>query len=250
MLLSEILSIKTIIRNTHYFLNKEILYANIFKDTICESNWLMKKDFSLNLGAASYLLMYYLYRILDDTQPKNILELGLGQTTKMTSQYAKFNDDAKVFVVDDDEEWIDTFSNKLSLTDNCTLNYVPSEIFNYDNSENKRYKDLNNYVKDEKFDLIIIDGPMSFIFEDGKFGGKGKYCKYSRSNVWDLIENNVAEDFIILIDDSHRAGEKRTINHLEKILRKNNIKFYSVNCSSTNDIYIICTERYKFVTWF
>ena len=106
------------------------------------------------------------------------------------------------------------------------------KFFNYDNSENKRYKNLNKHMKDEKF------------------GGKGKFCKYSRSNVWDLIDNNVSKDFIILIDDSHRAGEKNTINHLEKILRKNNIKFYSVNRSSTNDIYIICTERYKFVTWF
>ena len=186
--------------------------------------------------------MYHLYRILDEIQPKNILELGLGQTTKMTSQYAKFNNDTKVFVVDDNNEWIDTFSNKLSSTDNCTLNYVPSEIFNYKNSENKRYKDLKNHVKDEKFDLIIIDGPNGFI--------ENKFCKYSRSNIWDLIENNVANDFIIIIDDSERAGEMNTINHLEKILQKMNIKFYSMNCSSLNDIYIICSERYKFVTWF
>lgn len=219
--------IRVIFKN--YFLNKELLYGNIFNDTICDSDWLIKKDFSLHAGAASYLLMYYLYRILDDTQPKNILELGLGQTTKMTSQYAKFNDDAKVFVVDDNKEWIDTFSNKLSLTDNCTLNYVPSEIFNYKNSENKRYKDLNNHVKDEKFDLIVIDGPNGFI--------ENKFCKYSRSNIWDLIENNVAKDFIIIIDDSERAGEMNTINYLEKILQKKNIKFYSMNCSSLSDIY-------------
>ena len=238
------LSKKTVIRVVfnNYFLNKELLYGNIFKDTICESDWLIKKDFSLHAGAASYCLMYHLYRILDEIQPKNILELGLGQTTKMTSQYAEFNHDARVFVVDDNNEWIDTFSNKLSSTDNCTLNYVPSEIFNYKNSENKRYKDLKNHVKDEKFDLIIIDGPNGFI--------GNKFCKYSRSNIWDLIENNVAKDFIIIIDDSERAGEMNTINHLEKILQKKNIKFYSMYCYSLSDIYIICSERYKFVTWF
>lgn len=57
---------------------KEINYAQIFNDTLKESIWLTKKNFSLNRSASNYSFMYTLYRILDEVQPKNILEIGTG----------------------------------------------------------------------------------------------------------------------------------------------------------------------------
>lgn len=46
-------------------------------------------------------------------RPKNILELGLGQTTKLTSQYANHFDDVKLTVFETDEDWIEVFSENL-----------------------------------------------------------------------------------------------------------------------------------------
>lgn len=54
--------------------------------------------------------MYTLYRILDEVQPKNILEMGLGQTSKMTTQYAKYYKDSHLLIVEGDQLWIDNFS--------------------------------------------------------------------------------------------------------------------------------------------
>ena len=56
-------------------INNELKYAFVFNDTIKSSKWLKEKDFSLVNSAANYSLMYSLYRILNDAQPKNILEL-------------------------------------------------------------------------------------------------------------------------------------------------------------------------------
>ena len=89
---------------------KEINYAQIFNDTLKESIWLTKKNFSLNRAASNYSFMYTLYRILDEVQPKNILEMGLGQTSKMTTQYAKYYKDSHLLIVEGDQLWIDNFS--------------------------------------------------------------------------------------------------------------------------------------------
>ena len=71
-------------------------------------------------------------------------------------------------------------------------------------------------VGDKKFDLIIVDGPVG--------GGKN----LPRSNIIDLIPNNLAEDFVIIIDDSEREGEQKTIAKIKQKLNECNIK-YSVS---------------------
>ena len=66
----------------------EVLWGEIFRDTIVNSIWLKDKSFSPGRWAAGYPFLYALYRVLDEARPKRILELGLGQTTRMIGQYA------------------------------------------------------------------------------------------------------------------------------------------------------------------
>lgn len=103
----------TNLNHSETIINNELKYAFIFNDTIKNSSWLDKTDFSLVNSAANYSFMYSLYRILNEDRPKNILELGLGQTTKLTSQYANHFDDVKLTVFETDEDWIEVFSENL-----------------------------------------------------------------------------------------------------------------------------------------
>ena len=172
-------------------INNELKYAFVFNDTIKSSEWLKEKDFSLVNSAANYSLMYSLYRILNDAQPKNILELGLGQTTKLTSQYAKYFDDAKLTVLESDEDWIENFSKNLEISDNTRIVNLDVETFEYNNTINTRFKDIDKIVESEKYDLIIIDAPRGFMKKDGK----NKLLDYSRTNIWQLIPSNLAADY-------------------------------------------------------
>lgn len=71
-----------------------------------------------NSRAAGYPFLYILYRVLRDAKPKRILELGLGETTKLISQYAAANEDVEHFVVEHDLDWISFYKKEFSLPAN------------------------------------------------------------------------------------------------------------------------------------
>ncbi len=227
-------------------INNELKYAFVFNDTIRDSEWLCDSKFSLVNSAANYSFAYMLYRILDESRPKNILEFGLGQTSKITSQYANFFDDVKLSIIEGDEVWIEKFSQNMNLTDNICIHHCDLEQFDFKGTENLRFKDIPNVVGDDKFDLIIIDGPLGYIpTDDGDV-----FMEYPRSNVFDLIENNLNDDFIIVMDDCHREGELRTMNHVEELLTDKNIEYYSCSSVGLKEQYLLVSEKYVYITWF
>lgn len=227
-------------------IHNELKYAFVFNDTIKESEWLIDKKFSLVNSAANYSFAYTLYRILDEAQPKNILELGLGQTSRITSQYANFFKDVKLSIVESDSVWIEKFSKNLEITDNINVYHSELELFDFEDEENLRFKDISKIVGDDKFDLIIIDGPQGFIpTPEGDV-----FTPYPRSNIWNLIPDNLASDFIIIMDDYNRRGEKRTMHHVEELLSEENIEFYNYSSVGLKEQYVLCSEKYVYVTWF
>lgn len=226
-------------------INNELKYAFVFNDTIKSSKWLKEKDFSLVNSAANYSFMYSLYRILNDAQPKNIIELGLGQTTKLTSQYVKYFDDTKLTVLESDKDWIENFSKNLEITDNIQIVNLNVETFEYNNTINLRFTDIDQIVESEKYDLIIIDAPRGFMEKDGK----NELLEYSRSNIWQLIPSNLADDFIIIMDDYERKGERNTMNHAKELLKENNKEIYSYTAKGLKTQHAIFTEKYRFISW-
>ena len=233
--------------------NLENNYAFVFHDTIKESKWLKSKNFSLINAASNYSFIYILYRILDEMKPVNILEMGLGQTTKLTTQYADYFKFSNLTTIEGDQVWIDNFSKNIEVPDNANIVQCDVERVVIDESleipnktiESNRYKNLDKILKDEKFDLIIIDGPQGFIDYPPI-----KSSTYSRTNIWNLIPNNLADEFIIIIDDYDRIGEQNTIKHVEELLNKENIKFDKCITKGLKTQCIILTEKYKFVKWF
>ena len=233
------------INHSEELINNELKYAFVFNDTIKNSKWLKEKDFSLVNSAANYSFMYSLYRILNDAQPKNILELGLGQTTKLTSQYAKYFDDAKLTVLESDEDWIENFSKNLEISDNIRIVNLDVETFEYNNTINLRFKDIDKIVESEKYDLIIIDAPRGFMEKDGK----NELLDYSRANIWQLIPSNLADDFIIIMDDYERKGEQNTMDHAKELLKENNKEIFSYTAKGLKTQHAIFTEKYRFISW-
>ena len=106
--------------------------------------------------------------------------------------------------------------------------------FEYKGEKTLSIANLNSLVKNEKYDLIVIDAP---------FGS----TKYSRPQILNLIEN-IENSFCILMDDYDRNGEKETIQELFSILYSSNIKFCSTIYSGSKEHILICSENWKFLT--
>lgn len=194
--------------------NRELLFANIFRDSIQSSEWLKDTTFSAYRSAANYSLLYKLFKIYDVYKPKNILELGLGQTTKLTTQYLASNASSKALVIDNSKEWIDIYQSQIANPESLSLIELPIKDFKKGNLHqvDAEYDNLDEIVGAEKFDLIIVDGPL------------GHMKKYSRTNILDLV-NNLASEWVVIFDDAERQGEQNTINLFVEELAKSNIDF-------------------------
>lgn len=232
--------------NFNRSLTKELQYAFIFNNSIKDSNWVKNQNFSLVNAAANYSFMYSLYRILNDARPKNILELGLGQTTKLTAQYVNYFKDTNLTILEGDEEWIDIFSNQLTLSDNIKIHKLNLEEFIYEDSISIRFKDISHIVNNCKFDLIIIDGPQGFTVDKD---GNNHDLKYSRTNIWQLVPNNLSEEFIIIMDDYNRIGEQNTMNHVKELIHENSIEIGEYTSYGLKAQHAVFTNKYKYIGW-
>ena len=101
--------INTIRSNTY-----DLIYANLFHDTIKQSEWF---NLPLSLGgwAIGYNFAYILYKALDEVRPQKILELGLGQSTKIINEYAK-HFSAEHHIVEHDPDWVDFFKRSTDIS--------------------------------------------------------------------------------------------------------------------------------------
>lgn len=224
---------KQLIRIESY--QREILNAHRFSDTIKDSEWLKKKSFSAGGAALDYGALYTMYRILDSIHPKNILEFGLGQSSRMIYQYVNFYKEAKAITYEHDENWISFFKNIVK--DEYSVNIYKTELQEtmYNGQKTLSYRDNCKELLGQKFNFIFVDGP---------FGTE----HYSRSQIIHLIPSCLEKSFCILIDDVERMGEQETMLEIERKLNENGIEYYKrVYCSWKNHV-VICSKDLLFLT--
>ena len=228
------------IRNTSLVMGRDIseaVWAEIYNSTITKSRWLKDKAFSPGRWAVGYPYLYVIYRILNEVQPQNILELGLGQSTKMIGQYTSYYKGVHHQVVEHDPEWIDFFNKNYSLSERTKLIQLNREFVSYKEAEKVRvFKDFYQTFKGQKFDFISIDAPL---------GGDMK--EYARIDVLQMIPTCLAEDFIIMIDDCERSGEAHTVMEMERVLQENQILYKKGKYSGKKDCIVIASNALKFV---
>lgn len=215
----------------------EVVWAEVFNNTITKSEWLINQQFSPGRWAAGYPMLYSLYRILDEFRPKSLLELGLGQTTKMITQYAKLNDIKQHFAIEHDPKWIDFFVNNTKVAEKTEVIQCDLGLseFNED-SEVVIYEGFADKLKGKKFDFIVIDAP---------FGGKAK--KYARIDILQLLPEILSETFVVVWDDTNRIGEQNSIKEFVKILEYNNIAYSSGVYTGEKQTKIFVSEDLKFL---
>lgn len=212
----------------------ENYWANVFNSTIAESDFLIFKSFCPGRWAASYSFLYVLYRVVNEFRPHNIIEFGLGQTSKITIQYAKkYNEN--LTIIEHNPEWLDAFKKNVPESFDVD-NYVHIlGLREKDNGAGYAYDGVDDFLAQQKhkFDLVIVDGP---------FGSKHN----SRTDVLKIIESNMLNgNFVIIVDDCERLGEQETI---QTILIKKEIKYSIGEYSGEKKQVLITNVKNRFLT--
>ncbi len=226
------------LQNKAHLQYQELNFADLLHDSTQNSPWLKDKNFALYGGAANYSFIYTLFRILDNIKPMHILEMGLGQTSMVTTQYIKNNKpEADLDIIENDQSWIKIYEPKLAKSQNIKLHQCDIEFFDYEGEQNRKYKELDKIAGDKKYNLIIVDGP---------FGGAQKL---PRSNIVELVEHNLAQDFIIMFDDAERAGEQNTIAQTKAKLTSLGIKFGTQQRNALKSQILIFSKSCEFAKY-
>jgi hypothetical protein len=214
----------------------ELLWAQVFHDAIIGSEWLVDKKFYPGRAAVGYEFLYVLFRALNSVRPKSILELGLGQTTHMITQYIAANSGAQHIVVEHDPLWIDFFLKEHRISGRTKIAQMDLGKTDFQGSSVTSYERFSENLAGNRFDFICIDGPFGF---DAK--------KYSRVDTLKIIPHCLESSFVIIIDDYNRLAEQNTVKELTAILSRNNICTCGGSYRGRKTSHLIATPDYKFL---
>lgn len=217
--------------------NEENNWSDVFHDAIMGSKWLEKQDFCPGRWAIGYQALYVLYRVLNEVRPKAILELGLGQSTKLITQYAAVNSEVYHVVVEHDESWIDLFKTTTQIAINTRILRKNLTIEKWNGVDGIRvYEEFSKDIIPGKYNLIVIDAP---------WGGDMK--EYARVDVARVLDQCLDDSFVILMDDYNRSGEQATVEYMKKVLEKKEIKFSFAKYEGAKDVAVIVSEDLKYI---
>lgn len=211
----------------------ESLAATTFVNAIQNAEWLKYKSFYPGHWAVEYTFLLTLFRIFEHHNFTNLLEFGLGQTSRMLHQYAAFYN-VPAITVEHDDEWIEFTRKDTHNAYPINVKVLPLEMVDYNGYKTRTYQGVKTAFENQKFDFILVDGP---------FGSE----HYSRSQIIQLAKSNLAETFCIIIDDCNRIGEQETVAEVEKKLKSRGIKYAINKYYGLSDYVVICSEDLKFL---
>ena len=215
----------------------EAVWAQIFNNTISESLWLKDKTFSPGRWAVGYPYLYVMYRVLNETRPKRILELGLGQSTRMIAQYAAAFQDVEHIVVEHDPEWVEFFCNDFPLPKNTKVVMLEREMVPYKDADAVRvFKGFKETFQGQKFDFISVDAPLG-----------SDMPQYSRIDVLNLVPDGLTPNFVIMVDDCDRSGEINTVQEIRKKLSNSGIAQRMGRYSGAKTCSLVCPDHFGFL---
>lgn len=232
-------------------LQKDVYYATLFNQVTQHSAWLTDKAFAPGGWAVDYCFLYVMYRALKACKPSTIIELGLGQTTHMLSQYKAWynitskqqkDDFCHLLTFEHDANWIEFFKTQ-SLVQldiyQCELIKDTSAVIDGETYEHiNYYSNFSNIAGiGKKYQFVVIDAP---------FGTK----PYSRIHVLELIADDLidTDHFVIMIDDMNREGEQNTFKKCQEMLKARGVKFKTQIYSGEKEHGIIVSDSLKFLT--
>lgn len=214
--------------------SEEILWGMNFNRAIENSKWLRDKEIKVGDSACGYYYFYILYKALNSGKFKSILDIGMGQTSKLIGQYVIYNDAAKHTIIENDKDWIDFILPELKLGKNSEIIQLDYKMTKKDNIDVRVYEDFSEKVTGT-YDLLSIDAPAGYDMTD-----------YSRIDILSILPRCLKESFIIMIDDTDRAGERNTVNYILDALEKNKIQCVSCSYQGKKRFTIITSKDNKF----
>lgn len=160
-------------------------------------------SFSISPDAACYLI-----NKVRTKKPLVVIECGSGDSTVIIASGLKKNGKGKIISFEHDKLWAKkskSMIKNLSLQDYCEVVYAPLEQITVDKGNWLWYSNFENKIKDEKIDMLFIDGPP-----------KKKDSDSPRYPAVPICLSRFNDGAIVILDDAKRTAEKDYIYNWKK----------------------------------
>lgn len=213
---------------------RELEWAQVYHDSIRGHRAIQELPLNIGRWAGNYTFFYVLNRVLKDYKPLSIFEMGLGESSKFISTFldSKLNHSSHM-IIEQDENWANTFKSQFLLSERSRIKVCSLKKNNVKGHEVNVYKDFENYLQKD-YDLYVVDGPH----------GSPRFSRYDI--VYAVESMNKNHEFVIILDDYNRQGEKDTFYELQDVFKRKGIKIYHETYFGAKAVKIIATEKYKF----
>lgn len=219
--------------------NMELIWANVWRDTCMDIKWIQGiSSLSPGRSAVGYNYLYVMTRILNELEPHHVLDLGLGISSTLISNYFAENtyDDALHIICEHDKEWGEFYSRKHSLSEYSHIAYQELTTKRNNGFDYSAYKDLGKDIGQIRFSVISIDAPFGYMGGDS-----------SRRDILEFLPNILEKHFAIVIDDYERIGEQNTVRDIEQILKSNDIPYRLGIYPGLSYVCVVASEQDKFL---
>jgi len=135
-----------------------------------------------------------------------VIEFGSGISTLFISKIVEDAEKGHVTSIEHDESWLRVvrgYLEKMEIS-NSTYSLKHVKLTEYEEREDVcewyNVDRIDKLTKDEKYELVFVDGPVGSKSED-------RYNMERYPAMPNIIEN-MSDDFVIFLDDTKRPGEK------------------------------------------
>jgi len=214
----------------------DIGYMQRFLHVAGTCQWLRGTTFHFSEWSASASFLYVLYRLIIGFRPSNILEYGLGQSSRLLWKFvAHAQSSSRLSVVEHDSEWLEFFLRENPDFDPAVI--WLSELYEriFESFRTTAYRYPFPPSNRGPYDLVVIDGP---------FGSD----RFSRSQAIDVVtEGLLAKKFAVLIDDYDRSGEQETVSLMRAMLGKQGIQTKVTLFGGNRQQCLVAPESSRFI---
>jgi hypothetical protein len=241
--IQEILGLYKKIEKIQFMLNlmmekqsQEFAEADYFRRFTLTTTGRLSKPIFPGQWAGDFAFFYSLSRLLYEYEFDNILELGTGQSTIFINDVI-INENFGHFVLEHDMFFIE--KTRSHLKEKNKVNFLPTNLVK---------KEINNGTANFMYELkgleIINNIKIDLLIVDGPFGSDS----LSRYEVIEIFNSGyLAEEFIIMFDDTHRKGEQETLNVLIDTLNTKGINHFVAHYKGSKRVTFLGTEKYELV---
>ena len=212
----------------------EIVYRALF---VRDMSTLGISDIFYPVGAAAnHSLLYLIVRCFCELNIQNAIDIGAGQSSILISRLCQhLAKPTRIVTVEHDEQWAEYIRPQI-----CHAIYVSKLI-----PKTARHRKIKHYGgdyfdRDVNYDFILIDGPPAASYDTAM----------NQLGALEIVENNLADPFVIVIDDAERYGERILIDTIRRYLKKSVMDFGEGTVVAAKRQHIFCSGLFSKAAYF